>query len=223
MNDFLSDMATSVGQQASTHAAALRKNPEYGSDELLDTVRDARPLTEEELDGDTLRFFLTNPSRNEVLRNYVNNPLPGGKEKRVLAMGFHPFSPVIQDVSGVTPIDLMNALANAGVIFRKQNGRETVLRAQLRQFMPQIDFDLEYAAVDDGTDSNSTTELFAATKPLVQLPDPGEDGNTDHDFTLEFDEKFELEIVFADKGPIPAKADLEIYMGAFLQVVPAVG
>jgi hypothetical protein len=212
-----------VGQQDSTHAAALRKNPEYESDELLDTVRDARPLTEEELDGDTLRFFLPNPSRNEVLRNYVSNPLPGGNEKRFLAMGFHPLSPIIEDVSGVDPLSLMNALADAGVILKKQNGRETVLRAQLRQYMPQIDFDLEYAAVDDGTNSNSTTELFAPSKPLVQLPDPGEKGNTDHDFTLEFDEQFELEIVFADEGAIPAQADLEIYMGAFLQLVPAIG
>ena len=228
-------MATSVGQRDYTHKAPLRKDPEYQANEILDVVRDARPLTSEELDGDTLRFFLRNPSRNEVLRNYVQNPLPNQKEKRILAMGFAPLAWVVQSATNVDPIALRNALANAGVIFRKNNGRETVMRAHLRQLMSQESWDLLYAAFDDGTNSSETTELFCPTDPLVQLTDPGEptpgrsgsrgQGGEIHDMTLEGDEQFELEIVFDenDTDAIPAQADLEIYMGAFLQVVPQIG
>jgi hypothetical protein len=41
--------------------------------------------------------------------------------------------------------------------------------------------------------------------------------------TLGGDEQFELDIVFDDASAIPAQADLEIYMGAFLQVTPQIG
>ena len=212
-------MTATVGQKDTTHYGALRKDPQYQSSELLDTIRDARPLTSEALDGNTLQFFQRNPTTNEVLRNYVQNPLPGPQRKRILAMGFAPLALIVQDISGVNPITLRNALADAGVVFRKNNGRETVMRAQLRQLMPQNAFDVLHAAFDDGTDAGETNELVLPTSPLTQLPNPGEPGNSDHDFTLDGDEQFELEIVFADTNPIPAKADLEIYMGAFMQLI----
>ena len=222
-----------VGQRDYTHAGPLRKNPEYEGDEIFEVIRDARPLTSEELDGDTLSFFPSNPDTNEVLRNYVQNPLPGQKENRILSMGFAPLAWIIQTGSGVDPLAIRNALSNAGVVFKKENGRKTVMRAHARQFMPQIGWETEYAAVDDGTDSGETTELFCPTDPLTQLTDPGEPTPTDrngepieeerHDMTLGGDEQFELDIVFDDASAIPAQADLEIYMGAFLQVTPPIG
>jgi hypothetical protein len=217
-------MAT-VGQRDYTHYGPLRKNPEYSGDELLDTIRDARPLTQEELDGDTIRFFQRNPARNEVLRNYVQNPLPNPKTKRFLAIGFAPLAPIVQSSANVDPLALRNALADAGVVLRKQNGRETVMRAQLRQLMPQSAFDVEYAAFDDGTNEGETTELFCPTVPLTQLADPGEPGNLTHDMSVEGDEQFELEIVFnSDKtSAIPSEDDLSIDMGAFVEIVPSIG
>mgnify|MGYP006278954293 CR=1 FL=1 len=191
--------------------APIRKDAPVGRGERLRTVRDAQPLTQEEISDNRLELFPPNPNRDNVRRNYEQNPFPRNLPVRFLAYGFAVDRPYIEAASGVTPEEFMNQLKRAAVEVRRQEGDKRVIRHHMSQLVDWEKIGLEYAAFDDGTDSGSTTAVNFRTKVLHRIPDPDK-------VSLKPDERFELTIRFDAESDIPAEADLELYLYGFLQI-----
>jgi len=191
--------------------APIRKDSPVGRGERLRTVRDAQPLTQENISDNRLELFLPNPDRNNVRRNYEQNPFPRNLPVRFLAYGFVLDKPYIEAASGVTPEEFMNQLKRAAVEVRRQEGDKRVIRHHMSQLVDWEKIGIEYAAFNDGTDDGETTAVNFRTKPFHRIPDPDK-------VSLKPDERFELTIRFDDDSNIPAEADLETYLYGFIQV-----
>lgn len=189
----------------------IRKDSPIGPGERIRTVRDAQPLTQEEIVDNRIELFPPNPVRNNVYRNYEQNPFPRNLPVRMLAMGFGINKPYIETVANVDVELFMNELKRAAVEVRRQEGDKRVIRLHMSQFFDWHTAKLQYASFDDGTDSGATYAVNMGTTVLYRLPDPDK-------ISLKPDERYEVTIVFNDETDIPAEADLEVFLYGFIQV-----
>lgn len=202
-------MTTSV--LSLTDLAPVRKDAPVGPTERLRTVRDAQPLTQEEITDNRIELFPPNPTRNNVRRNYEQNPFPRNLPVRILGLGFAIDKPYIEEASGVDPEAFMNELKTCAVEVRRQEGDKRVIRLHMSQFIGWDRVPLEYAAYDDGTNEGSITAVNVRATPIYRIPDPDK-------VSLKPDERYEVTLRFNAETDIPAEADLEVYIYGFLQV-----
>lgn len=191
--------------------APVRKNAPVGARERLRTVRDTQDLTQENISDNRLELFPPNPTRDNVARNYEQNPFPRNLPVRFLAYGFGINKPYIEEASGVTPELFMNQLKRTAVEVRRQEGDKRVIRHHMSQLVDWEKVGIEYAAADDGTNEVSLTAVNFRTKLFHRLPDPDK-------VSLKPDERFELTIRFDAESNIPAEADLTVGLIGFIQV-----
>jgi len=204
------------GPAITQHKANLpicKETPIQATDEIA-KLRDFRPLTQENLQNNELRFFTPNPSnRDSVERQYEQNPLPRNTSKQVLAIGFS-FDKIVQEGNGsLDPIGILNAISHAEVRFKKDQGRSIMIQQHSKRWIDLDEASDLYAASNDGTNSAAERAVNLPNRPLFKVADT-------QGLILGPDERFDLEIQFDDTSGIPAEADYDtpLQMGAFMQI-----
>lgn len=174
------------------------------------TIRDFRSLESDRVSNGEFELFTANPSRDNVRRNYEDNPLPYNVPKRVLSLGLTLAEPVFEADANQDPENILNDFAHAELRFEKDQGRTTVLKSHLKQFYTSENTRLRYAAFDDGTNSGNTKVYVAAVYHLTRVHNAP--------IILQPDERFNFVLEFDETSAFPATANATNEIGAFIQL-----
>lgn len=204
----MSDYAAAV--QNYTESSPIAKDDPVSASDQIPKLRDFRPVTQENLDGDTLRFFPPNPSnRDSVTRNYEDNPLPRNTSKKILAIGFAFNKLSLEGSTGVDPLGVINNLSHAEVRVETDQGRTIAKEHHIKRYLDSKAIEHERVIAQDG--SNVVEHVTLPVEPLFRVDDC-------MPLTIGPDERFEFEVELRETSAIPAAADTDLKMGAFLQV-----
>jgi hypothetical protein len=190
----------------------VKPAPIRESEDLV-VIRDQVPFTQENLSSvNALRFFLANPAtRDDIKRNYQNQPYKGHKYKRPLAIGFVFNNVIIEQDANHDPRQIVNAMRHTSVIYKTDDGSTKQLEHH-GGFYTGRGYRSTSAAFDDGTNAGSTVAMYAGGPFLVRVPD-------DQDLVVPgTGETFELEMHFDDTTAIPAAADTDLEVQAFISL-----
>lgn len=204
----MSDYGAAV-QNYSESSPIAKDDPISASDEIP-KLRDFRPVTQENLDGNELRFFPPNPAnRDSVTRSYEDNPLPRNTSKKILGIGFAFNKLSIESSAGVDPLGLLNNLSHAEVRVETDQGRTIAKEHHIKRYLDSKAIEHEHVTSQDG--SNVVDHVTLPVEPIFRVDDclP---------LTIGPDERFEFEVELRETGSIPAAADTDLEMGAFLQI-----
>lgn len=205
----MSDYGAAVANY--TESSPIAKNDPIRRTDQIPKLRDFRPLTQENLDGNTIRFFPPNPAnRDSVGRNYEDNPLPRNTPKRIVSVGFSFNKLSIETATGVDPVGLINNLSHSEVRIETDQGRTIAKELHIKRFLDFSAIEHERVVSLDGT-----TVVDHATLPVEPLFRVDDSQN----LNIGPDERFEFEVEMRETNAIPAAADTDLELGAFLQVV----
>ncbi len=119
------------------------------------------------------RFFGPDPTAGDALRNYINNPFPSPYPHYVTGLGFESLLPIIRGSANINVLQLVNALAEAVVMWYIGGGRDKILHAPLAMFMDleNLDYRRRFIHTPAGV-ATEVVDAFFQTTPTPRLPAP---------------------------------------------------